>query len=277
MSHAWAEAISAHAVGVEDSGPGDRRARCARGRCAHVLPAARALGSRRGRPADHRRTRIGSSGCRRGRRACARDAGRAARAVPARARRRHRRGTLLVRGAERGGADRLGAGARLARASSPRPTRWPPRTSSWQSSCGRSKGSRPPSGSRRARIAARSGPASSTYVRTSSDARRTTCTHSPHNSDANGARAHRRRFDQRRFRRADGAAPQPGETVPAHQLNRLPGGKGANQAVAAARLGAKVRMIGAVGDDPLAEEAVAGLVEAASSSTSSARARPALR
>jgi ribokinase len=56
--------------------------------------------------------------------------------------------------------------------------------------------------------------------------------------------------------------PQPGETVPAHQLNRLPGGKGANQAVAAARLGAKVRMIGAVGDDPLAEEAVAGLVEA---------------
>ena len=56
--------------------------------------------------------------------------------------------------------------------------------------------------------------------------------------------------------------PQPGETVPAHQLNRLPGGKGANQAVAAARLGAKVRMIGAVGDDPLADEAVAGLVEA---------------
>jgi ribokinase len=56
--------------------------------------------------------------------------------------------------------------------------------------------------------------------------------------------------------------PEPGETVPAHQLNRLPGGKGANQAVAAARLGAKVTMIGAVGDDPLAEEAVAGLVEA---------------
>jgi ribokinase len=56
--------------------------------------------------------------------------------------------------------------------------------------------------------------------------------------------------------------PRPGETIAARQFERNPGGKGANQAVAAARLGARVKMIGAVGDDELAELALSGLVEA---------------
>lgn len=43
--------------------------------------------------------------------------------------------------------------------------------------------------------------------------------------------------------------PRPGETIGGAALRRDAGGKGANQAAAASRLGAKVRMIGAVGSD----------------------------
>jgi ribokinase len=43
--------------------------------------------------------------------------------------------------------------------------------------------------------------------------------------------------------------PRPGETLAGHAFAQVPGGKGGNQAVAAARLGAQVAMIGCVGDD----------------------------
>ena len=56
--------------------------------------------------------------------------------------------------------------------------------------------------------------------------------------------------------------PRPGETVSGARFSRVPGGKGANQAVAAARLGARVRMVGCVGRDELADAALAGLREA---------------
>jgi ribokinase len=56
--------------------------------------------------------------------------------------------------------------------------------------------------------------------------------------------------------------PQPGETVTDASFARIPGGKGANQAVAAARLGADVRLVGCVGEDSFAQEALSGLVDA---------------
>jgi ribokinase len=53
--------------------------------------------------------------------------------------------------------------------------------------------------------------------------------------------------------------PRPGETVTDATFQQIPGGKGANQAVACARLGADVRLVAAVGSDSFAEEALAGL------------------
>jgi ribokinase len=57
-------------------------------------------------------------------------------------------------------------------------------------------------------------------------------------------------------------APLPGETVADGVLVRQPGGKGANQAVAAARLGGDVRLIGAVGHDGDGDAMIASLGDA---------------
>jgi len=56
--------------------------------------------------------------------------------------------------------------------------------------------------------------------------------------------------------------PRPGETLLAQGMRIEAGGKGANQAVAAALDGATVAMVGAVGTDALAVPALAGLVQA---------------
>ncbi len=55
------------------------------------------------------------------------------------------------------------------------------------------------------------------------------------------------------------ALPAPGETLLARGMRTEPGGKGANQAVAAARDGARVALFGAVGRDGFAVAALAGL------------------
>jgi ribokinase len=50
--------------------------------------------------------------------------------------------------------------------------------------------------------------------------------------------------------------PAAGETLSATGFTRVPGGKGANQALAARRLGADVRLVAAIGQDPAADEAL---------------------
>lgn len=52
----------------------------------------------------------------------------------------------------------------------------------------------------------------------------------------------------------------PGETLTGDRFLTIPGGKGANQAVAAARLGASVAIVGAIGDDAFGEQLHAGLI-----------------
>ena len=56
--------------------------------------------------------------------------------------------------------------------------------------------------------------------------------------------------------------PVPGETVVGSTFQTFPGGKGANQAVAASRLGAEVAMIGKLGTDSFGRELKAGLEQA---------------
>ncbi len=56
--------------------------------------------------------------------------------------------------------------------------------------------------------------------------------------------------------------PRPGETVLGDALHTFPGGKGANQAVAAARLGGRVSMVGRVGADPFGAALVEQMVDA---------------
>ena len=54
--------------------------------------------------------------------------------------------------------------------------------------------------------------------------------------------------------------PKPGETVSGGAFSTAAGGKGANQAVAAARAGADVGLVARVGDDSFGEQAIAGFV-----------------
>jgi ribokinase len=56
-------------------------------------------------------------------------------------------------------------------------------------------------------------------------------------------------------------APMPGETVLGGDFETFPGGKGANQAVAAARMGGEVTMVGRVGNDNFGDMLIQGLVE----------------
>ncbi|HEH9427986.1 TPA: ribokinase, partial [Aeromonas sobria] len=55
--------------------------------------------------------------------------------------------------------------------------------------------------------------------------------------------------------------PRPGETLTGHSYQVVPGGKGANQAVAAARLGAPVSFIARIGDDAIGHQMKTGFAK----------------
>jgi len=55
--------------------------------------------------------------------------------------------------------------------------------------------------------------------------------------------------------------PKPGETVLGGEFSTAPGGKGANQAVSAARAGGQVFFVARVGDDMFGEQAVEGFIQ----------------
>ena len=55
--------------------------------------------------------------------------------------------------------------------------------------------------------------------------------------------------------------PKKGETLHGYNIHYIPGGKGANQAVAMAKLGADVEMFGCIGDDENGQKLLANLRE----------------
>ncbi|MAE60701.1 MAG: ribokinase [Planctomycetaceae bacterium] len=55
--------------------------------------------------------------------------------------------------------------------------------------------------------------------------------------------------------------PRPGETITGQAFDTMPGGKGANQAVAAARLGGASTLIGRIGDDAFGKELIGHLAD----------------
>ena len=144
---------------------------------------------------------------------------RPARAVPARARARARRGTLLVRRSRRGRADRVGAGApprgRALLVGAGRPGL--PRARGLPAGAGRA--STTPRGSAWRPTAPRSGPASSTCARTCSAGPWTTCARLPPELDS-------RRLGQPRPGRALRAAAAGGGDADRRHLRPLSGRQG---------------------------------------------------